>query len=161
MDSLLRQQSCYCGSVAQPALCDPMDCSIRGFPILRHPPEFAQTHAHWVSDAIQPSHPLSSPSSLPSIFPSIRVFSNESALRSGGQSIGASASASVLPMNIQGIIFQGDCSSYEKKKNYLVITSLLWKLTYKVGFTYKCTLHTHPTTHTHTHTHRLPHNCST
>ena len=44
--------------------------------------ELAQTHVHWVGDAIQPSHPLSSPSSilLPSIFPSIRVFSNESAL---------------------------------------------------------------------------------
>ena len=40
--------------------------------------EFAQTHVHW---AIQPSHPLSSPSPLPSVFPSIRVFSNESALR--------------------------------------------------------------------------------
>ena len=61
-------------------------------------------------------------------------------------------------------IFQRDCSSYEKEKNYLIVTSLLWKLTYKVGFTYKCTLHIHPTphthtyacvrTHTHTHTHR-------
>ena len=58
-----------------------------------------------VGDAIQPSHPLLSPSRLlllpPSIFPSIRVFSNESVLPSGGQSIEASASASVLPMNIQ------------------------------------------------------------
>ena len=64
MDSFLRQQSCcYCGSVAQPTLCDPMDCSIPGSPVLHHLPEFAQTHAHWVSDAIQPSHPLSSPSS--------------------------------------------------------------------------------------------------
>ena len=43
-------------------------------------PESTQTHVHWVSDAIQPSHPLSSPSPA-SIFPSIRVFSNESALR--------------------------------------------------------------------------------
>ena len=46
-------------------------------------------------------HPTISPSSLPSIFPSIRVFSNE-LFESGGQSIGASASASVLPVNIQG-----------------------------------------------------------
>ena len=61
-----------------------------GFPILHRLPEFAQTHIHWVSDAIQPSHPLSSPLTspedvitlchLPSIFPSIRVFSNELAL---------------------------------------------------------------------------------
>ena len=43
-------------------------------------PKLAQTHAHWVSDATQPSHPLSSPLLLPSIFPRIRVFSNESVL---------------------------------------------------------------------------------
>ena len=42
-------------------LCDPMDCSMPGFPVLHHLPELAQTHGHWVSDAIQPSHPLSSP----------------------------------------------------------------------------------------------------
>ena len=44
-------------------------------------PEFTQTHVHWVGDAIQPSHPLSSPSLSPSIFPSIRVFSSELPLR--------------------------------------------------------------------------------
>ena len=43
-------------------LCDPMDCRTPGFPVLSCVPEFAQTHVHWVSDAIQPSHPLSSPS---------------------------------------------------------------------------------------------------
>ena len=63
-------------------LCNPMDCSTPGLPVHHQLPEFIQTHVHWVSDAIQPSHPLSSPSFLPSIFPSIRVFSNESALRS-------------------------------------------------------------------------------
>ena len=42
-------------------LCDPMDCSMPGFPILQHLPEIAQTQVHRVSDAIQPSHPLSSP----------------------------------------------------------------------------------------------------
>ena len=52
-------------------------------------------------DAIQPSHPLSSPSPLPSIFPSIRGFSNEQLFASGGQSIGVSASTSALPMNTQ------------------------------------------------------------
>ena len=74
--------SCCC-SVAQscPTLCSPMDCSTPGFPVLNHLLEFAQTHVHWVGDAIQPSHPLSSPLFLPLIFPSIRVFSNESALR--------------------------------------------------------------------------------
>ena len=55
---------CWCVSVAQscPTLCDPNYCSIPGFPVLYHLPEFAQTHVHWVSDAIQPSHPLSFPS---------------------------------------------------------------------------------------------------
>ena len=50
-------------SVAQPCptLCDPMDCSTPGFPILPHLLEFAQTHVHWFDDAIQPSCPLSSP----------------------------------------------------------------------------------------------------
>ena len=41
-------------------LCDPMDCSTPGFPVHHHFPEFVQSHVHWVSDAIQPSHPLSS-----------------------------------------------------------------------------------------------------
>ena len=43
-------------------LCDPMDCSTPGFLVLHHLPDFAQIHVHWISDAIQPSHPLSSPS---------------------------------------------------------------------------------------------------
>ena len=105
-----------------------MDCSLPGFPVLPQLPELAQTHVYQVGDAIQPSHPLSSFLLLLSIFPSIRVFSKESVLcirwpkywsfnfsisssnhsgsfsmsqffASGGQSIGVSASASVLPMN--------------------------------------------------------------
>ena len=58
-----------------------MDCSSPGFPV-HHLLELAQTHVRWVGDTIQPSHPLSSssPFTLPSIFPSIRVVSNESAL---------------------------------------------------------------------------------
>ena len=89
-------------SVAQscPTLCDPVDCSTLGFPVHHQLLEIA--HVHWVSDAIQPSHPLSSPSPLAfnlsrhqGFFPVSQLFS------SGGQSIGVSASASVLPMNIQ------------------------------------------------------------
>ena len=51
-------------SVAQscPTLCDPMNSSTPGLPVYHHLPEFTQTHIHRVSDAIQPSHPLSSPS---------------------------------------------------------------------------------------------------
>ena len=56
--------SVQCSSVAQscPTLCNPMDCSTSGFPVHRQLPELAQTHVHRVGDAIQPSHPLSSPS---------------------------------------------------------------------------------------------------
>ena len=57
-----------------------MNCSMPGFPVLHDLPEFSQTHIHWVSDAIQPSLPLPLLLILTSIFPSIRVFSNESAL---------------------------------------------------------------------------------
>ena len=87
-------------SVAQSylTLFDPMDCSMPGFPVHHQLPQLAQTHVHKVSDAIQPSHPLSSPSPV-SIFPSIRVFPVTHFFASGGQSIGVSAS--VLSMNIQ------------------------------------------------------------
>ena len=64
-----------------PTLCDPMDCSTPGLPVYCQLPEFTQTHLHWVSDAIQPSHSLSSLLLLPSIFLSIRVFFSESVLR--------------------------------------------------------------------------------
>ena len=68
-------------SVAQLCLtlCHPMDCSTPGFPVHHQLLELAQTHVHRVSDAIQPSHTLSS--SSPPAFPSIRVFSNGSVLR--------------------------------------------------------------------------------
>jgi len=64
-----------------PTLCDPMNRSTPGLPVHHQLPEFTHTHVHRVSDAIQPSHSLSSPSSPAPIPSSIRVFSNESALR--------------------------------------------------------------------------------
>ena len=69
-------------SVAQSCrtLCDPMNRSTPGLPVHHQLPEFTQTHIQRVSDAIQPSHPLSPLLLLPSIPPSIRVFSNESTL---------------------------------------------------------------------------------
>ena len=90
-------------SVAQscPTLCDPMNRSTLGLPVHHQLPEFTQTHVHRVGDAIQPSHPLSAPSPLPPISPSIRSFPTSQFFRSGGQSIGVSASASVLLMNTQ------------------------------------------------------------
>ena len=89
-------------SVAQTCLtlCDPMDCSMPGLPIHHKLPEFTQTHVHWISDAIQPSHPL-----LPPSPPVLNLSHHQGLFKwvssvSGGQSIGTSASASVLPMNI-------------------------------------------------------------
>ena len=77
------QSSNQFNSVAQSCLtlCNPMNRSTPGLPVHHQLPEFTQTHVHRVSDAIQPSHPLSSPSPLAPIPPSIRVFSNESTLR--------------------------------------------------------------------------------
>ena len=67
----------YC-SVAKSrlTLCNPMDCSMSCFPVLCYLPELAQTHVHWINDAIQPPHPVA-PFLLCSIFPRIRIFSNE------------------------------------------------------------------------------------
>ena len=58
--------NCCCCSVAKscPTLCNPMNCSMPGFPVLHYLPESAQIHVHWISDSIQPSHLLSSPSLL-------------------------------------------------------------------------------------------------
>ena len=69
-------------SVAQscPTLCDPMNLSMPGFPVHHKLPEFTQNHVHRVSDAIQPSHPLSSPSPLAPNPPSISLFQSVSSL---------------------------------------------------------------------------------
>ena len=72
-DLKLITQSCL-------TLCNHMDCSTPGLPVHHQLPESTLTHVHWVADAIQPSHPLSSPSPPASIFLSIRFFSNESVL---------------------------------------------------------------------------------
>ena len=70
---------CSVSSVPQSCLTlyNPMNHSTPGLPVYHQLPEFTQTHVHWVGDAMQPSHPLSSPSPLPPIPPSIRVFSSE------------------------------------------------------------------------------------
>ena len=90
-------------SVAQscPTLCEPMDCSMPGLPVHHQLPEVTQTHVHCDSDAIQPSHPLSSPSPTAFNLSQHQGLFKWEFFTSGGQSIGVSASASVLPMNIQ------------------------------------------------------------
>ena len=90
-------------SVAQscPTLCDPMNCSTPGFPVHHKLPEFTQTHVHPVVPAIQPTHSLSFPS-----LPTFNLSQHQGLFEcqfftSGGQSIGVSASASVLPVIMQ------------------------------------------------------------
>ena len=93
---------CCCYSVAQSwsTLCDPMDCSMPGFHVLYHLQELAQTHVHWVSDAIEPSCSSIIPfSCYLQSFPAAGSFLMSRLFASGDKSIGASAS--VLPMNIQ------------------------------------------------------------
>ena len=60
--SILAWSCCYSVTKLCPTLCVPMDCSTPRFPVLPYLSEFAQIHAHWVVDAIQPSHPLLPPS---------------------------------------------------------------------------------------------------
>ena len=81
-------------------LCNPMNHSTPGLPVHHQLLEFTQTHVHRVSDATQPSHPFPF-SSCPESFPASRSFQMSQLFTSGGQSIGVSALASVLPMNIQ------------------------------------------------------------
>ena len=96
------QRRCCC-SVAKYCLtlCDPMDWSTPGFPVLHHLPEFAQIHDHWVGDTFQTPHPLLLPS-----YPALSLSQHQSLLQWVSYlhqvvSIGTSASASVLPVNIQ------------------------------------------------------------
>ena len=99
---IFNQPGCCClVAKSSPTLCDPMDCSTLGFPVLHYFLEFAQTHilSQWCHPTISSSAACFS-SCLQS-FPVSRSFPMSWLLSSGGQSIGVSASASVLPMNIQ------------------------------------------------------------
>ena len=94
---------CCCCSVTKlcSILCNPMNCSMPGLPVLQYFPEFTQTHAYWVSNAIQLSHPYLF-LLLPQSFPESGSFLVSCLFTLHGQSIGSSASASVLSVNIQG-----------------------------------------------------------
>ena len=83
-DARFIEASVQFSSVAQscPTPCDPMNCSMPGLPVHYQLPEFTQTHVHQVGDAIQPSHPLSSPSPPAFNLSQHRGFSNESFLHS-------------------------------------------------------------------------------
>ena len=91
---LLFHQSCL-------TLCNPMDGSMPCVPVLHCLLESAQTHVHWVGDAIQPSHPVIPFFSRLQSFPASGSCSMSQFFESGGQSIGISTLVSVLPVNIQ------------------------------------------------------------
>ena len=126
--------SCHFSSVAQSCLtfCHPMDWKTPGFPVHHQLPELAQTPVHWVGDTIQPSDPLSSPSphafnlsQHQGFFPWVSFFA------SGGQRIGASASSSVLPMNVQDrfpLGWTGLISLLSKGLSRVFSNTALWKL---------------------------------
>ena len=85
-----------------PTLCDPMNRSTPGLPVHHQLLEFTQIHIHWVSDAIQLSHPLSSPSPAPQSLPASESFPMSQLFAGGGQSTGVSVLASFPPKKSQG-----------------------------------------------------------
>ena len=97
---------CFCRSIVQSCLtiCNPMDFSTPGLPVLHHQLKFVQVHAHCFSDAIQPSHPLIPLLLLPSIFPSIRDFPLNHLFISDDQNTEISPSASVFSSDYSGLI---------------------------------------------------------
>ena len=95
---------CYCSvSKSCPTLCDLMGWSMPGFPVLHLLSEFIQTHVHWVGDGpFNHSSSVIPFSSCPQSFPTSECFPMSQLFTSGGQNIGASASASVPQINIEG-----------------------------------------------------------
>ena len=95
---ILASSRCCSDAKSCPTLCNPVDCRMPDLPVPHHLPEFAQVHVNWISNAIQPSHPLSPSSS------DFNISQHQSQLfASSGQSIWASALASIsLPKSIQG-----------------------------------------------------------
>ena len=118
-----------------PTLYNPMDCSIPGLPVHHQLLELAQTHIHRVSDAIQPSHPLSSPSPPAFNLSQHRYFAMSQFFTSGGQSIGASAS--VLPVTdfLKDWLVWSPCSPRDSQESsptpqFKSINSLAFSLLY-------------------------------
>ena len=115
--SLVVPQSCL-------TLCNPMNYSTLGFPVFHYFLEFAQTHVHWADDAIQPSS-VTPFSSCPQSFPASGSFPVSQLFTSGGHSIGAPVSASVLPMTIQDWFplgwtrIRGSCKPFSRFFNLL------------------------------------------
>ena len=126
------EKYCSCCRVIQscPTLCSSMDCSMTDFPVHPHLQEIAQTPVLWVSDAIQTSHPLSFPSPPAFNFSHHQGIFKCQFFTSGGQSTEVSASASVLPMNIQDWFPLGWTSSISfqfKGLSRVFSSNTIWK----------------------------------
>ena len=124
---------CSCCSVVKSCLilCNPMNYSMPGFPVHHYLPDFAQTQVCWVRDAIQSSHPPSpcSPLAIQS-FPASMSFPVSRLFASGGQSIGVSASAPVLPVNLQSwflLGLTGLISLQSKGLSRVFFSTTVWK----------------------------------
>ena len=104
--SCCRTQFCCCRSITQlcSTLCNPMDCSMLGFAVHHHLPELAQTHIHWVSDAIRLSDPLSSPST-----PTFKLSQHQCLFQWVSSS---HQMAKVLELQLQHQFFQWICRNW-------------------------------------------------
>ena len=125
-------------------LCNPMDWSTPGLPVQHQLPEFTQTYAHWVSDSIQPSHPVVPFFSCLQSFPASGSFQMSQLFASDGQSIGVSALSSVLPMSIQDwfpAVFTGLISLLSKGLSRVLSNSMVQKHQFSAfSFLYSPTL---------------------
>ena len=111
-------------------LWDPMDCSMPGFPVHHQLPELAQTHVCWVGDAVQPSFPLSSPSPGFSLSQRQGLFQWVSSSCQVAKVLEFSASAPVLPMNIQAWLpleWTGWISLQCKRLSRVFSSMTIWK----------------------------------
>ena len=107
-----------------------MNCSTPGFLVLHYLWKFAQTHVHWVNDAIQPCQALSPPSHIFNLSLHQGVFKWASSLNQVAKSTGASASASVFPMNTQGwfsLGLTGLISFLSKELSWVFSGTTAWK----------------------------------
>ena len=128
LNNLFWRSSVHFSSVTQSCLtpCDPMDCSTPGFPVHHQLPELAQIHVHWVGEAIPPSSVVPFSHCLQSL-PASGSFLMSHFFASGGQRVRVSASASVLPVNIQLVYNVVLVSGIQKSESviYIHISTLL------------------------------------
>ena len=124
-------------------LCDPMDCSMTGFPVLHHLTEFSQTHVHWVGEAIQPSQPPLSSSLAFNLFQHQGLFWWIGSSHRVAKILWVSTSASVLPTNVQDwflLELNGLMSLQSKGLSRVFSNTTVWKRQF---FKAAVTIHNH------------------